>query len=123
MVSGVQNESVFAAHPYGLAWDPVHEWWLFTTQNTASLFIYDAVGYPVELPGMKLHFPGAVFTMLVGNDGQLQMDTFIPDSLPFALEPHKEQKQDLKVKTPNNGLRGIDRYECNAFNPFIQIRC
>ena len=98
---------MFAAHPYGLTWDEVHEWWLFTTQNTASLFIYDAIGRPVELPGMKLHFPGAVFTLLNGSNGRVQMDTFIPHSVPFSLETHHEQKEDLKVKTPSNGLRGI----------------
>ena len=56
---------------------------------------------------MKLHFPGAVFTLLNGSNGRVQMDTFIPHSVPFSLETHHEQKEDLKVKTPSNGLRGI----------------
>merc|ERR1712176_1165389 len=56
---------------------------------------------------MKLHFPGAVFTLLNGSNGVLQMDTFVPHSASFEMESHRQQKQDLKVKTPRDGLRGI----------------
>merc|ERR1712154_249312 len=98
------NGSETTHHPYGLAWDSVREWWLFTTQNTASVFVYDALGRPVELPGMKLHFPGAVFTLLNGTDGAVHMDTYIPHSVPFSMESHHQKKEDLKDLTPNNGL-------------------
>lgn len=143
----LQNESLFAAHPYGLAWDSVREWWLFTTvcslccQHITGTTVFresvfteshsktqplcsfttqwvfpwnyrewsyvhiSTLNSPLLsstnfdcLSMIRLHFPGAVFTLLNDSDGDIRMDTFIPHSVPFALESHHRQKEDLKVK-------------------------
>ena len=50
-------------HPYGLAYDSAHDWWLFTTQDTSSLFVFSAQGQPLSLDGMTGAYPGSVLTL------------------------------------------------------------
>eukprot|EP01083_Nonionella_stella_P101758 288768_1 len=100
------NNSKYLAHPYGLTWYETRQWWLFTTQDTQSLFIFTEDGKPVSLPGMMQHFPGAVFTLINGTNG-LHMDTYLPNIVPFINETKKERHADLKKKSQIMGLRGV----------------
>eukprot|EP01084_Bolivina_argentea_P078430 142306_1 len=101
---GNHNKSL--AHPYGLTWYEPNQWWLFTTQDTSSLFIYTESGHPVSLPGMMEHFPGAVFTLINHTNG-IYMDTYMTNPIKFKDETHKQQHRDLKSKSSISGIRGV----------------
>ena len=97
----------FIDHPYGLTWDSKHKWWIFTTQSTSSLFIYDEKGKAVtNLNGMRQHFPGAVFTLINQTNG-IYLDTFMPNIKAFQDETKGEKKWDLKSKASSYGIRGV----------------
>lgn len=99
------NNSQFIQHPYGLTWDSKRKWWLFTTQDTSSLFIYNENGKPItNLNGMKQHYPGAVFTLINQTNG-LYLDTFINNIHSFNKESKYQQNLDLKQE--KSTLRGV----------------
>ena len=103
-----QNRSdyKYIGHPYGLTWHSKNKWWIFTTQDTSSLFIYDEHGYPItNLTGMKQHFPGAVFTIINQTNGTF-LDTFIPNDKSFFDETSMKKKG-FKIKIISYGIRGV----------------
>jgi len=101
------NNTEYIRHPYGLAFDSTRRWWIFSTQDTGSVFIYDEHGSPLSLPGMQEHYPGALFTLVNGTNG-IHMDTYLNHSSPpFSDESKKERKHDKRLLRGMYGLRGV----------------